>query len=102
MTICADIWGWNLIPNPISPTARWAQFTQWRTYHPTNNIAKNVIDFSIAVPRERLRPKYGDGFKGAPLGTSPPSQRISDQNRGANRNEPQTPNEEEVDRASEV
>ena len=29
-----------------------------------NNVAKNMIDFSITICRERLRPKYGDGFKG--------------------------------------
>ena len=29
-----------------------------------NNVAKNMIDFSITIFRERLRPNYGDGFKG--------------------------------------
>jgi hypothetical protein len=33
----------------------------------TNNVAKKVIEFSIAIPRARLKPNYGDGFQGAPL-----------------------------------
>ena len=71
------------------------------TYNSSNNIAKNVIDFSIAIPRERLRPNYGDGFKGAPLDTFQSSRGTVDQNRGVNRNEPK-PTKEEVDCASEI
>ncbi len=32
----------------------------------TNNVAKNLLEFSISVPRARLRPNYGEGFQGAP------------------------------------
>jgi hypothetical protein len=48
-----------------------------------------MIDFSIVIQRERLRPKYGDGFKGAPLETSLYSQRADDQHRGVDRDEPE-------------
>ena len=33
----------------------------------TNNVAKTLLEFSISVPRTRLRPNYGEGFRGAPL-----------------------------------
>ncbi|MBK7919357.1 MAG: hypothetical protein IPJ94_24475 [Chloroflexi bacterium] len=49
----------------------------------TNNVAKKVIEFSITVPREQLRPNYGDGFRGAPLKiTKRPSGSVKG-NRGA-------------------
>src|SRR3954463_16701150 len=35
--------------------------------HPSNNRAKRPFDFSVRVPRTQLRPRYGDGFDGAPL-----------------------------------
>ena len=35
--------------------------------HSTHNLAKLPFDLSVTVPRERLRPKYRDGFWGAPL-----------------------------------
>src|SRR3954471_16198116 len=35
--------------------------------HPSNNLAKLPFDFSVRVPRTQLRPRYGDGFDGAPL-----------------------------------
>lgn len=69
--------------------------------YPGNNVAKNVIDFSIAIPRERLRPNYGDGFRGAPLDASHSSQDRIDQNRGVNRDEPKTA-KGEVDRAAGI
>jgi hypothetical protein len=75
---------------------------QFRRLDPGNNVAKNVIDFSIAIPRERLRPNYGDGFRGAPLDASQSSQGRIDQNRGVNRDEPKTAQKEELDRASEI
>jgi hypothetical protein len=37
------------------------------------NVAKLMIEFSTNIPRERLRPGYGDGFYGAPLDTVEPS-----------------------------
>src|SRR5579884_344107 len=44
--------------------------TKWRHY-PSGNLAKRLLDFSVTIPRERLRPRYGDGFDGAPLRASP-------------------------------
>ena len=68
---------------------------------PTNNVAKNVIDFSIAISREQLRPNYGEGFKGAPLVTARTSSRVLDQMREVNHDEQETSNTQEVDRASQ-
>ena len=75
-------------------TPRWGDNT-------SNNVAKNVIDFSKAIPREQLRPNYGDGFKGAPLGLSSSGWGTPDQDRGVNQDEPKA-TKEEVDRASEI
>jgi hypothetical protein len=69
-------------------------------YYSTNNVAKTVIDFSVAIPRERLRPNYGDGFKGAPLDSSLSSRQTEDQHRGVDRDEPQEA--ERLDRAPET
>src|SRR3954447_11141965 len=40
---------------------------QLQAAHPSNNLAKLPFDFSVRVPRTQLRPRYGDGFDGAPL-----------------------------------
>ena len=69
--------------------------------HASNNVAKNVINFSIAISREQLRPNYGEGFKGAPLVTTRTSPRVPDQT-GVNHNEQKASNTEEVDRASQL
>ncbi len=61
-----------------------------------------MLDFSITVSRERLRPHFGDGFTGAPLGASQFSQRTTDQNRGVKRDEPQTAQPKDVDRALDI
>jgi hypothetical protein len=42
-------------------------FRQLQAAHPSNNLAKLPFDPSVRVPRTRLRPRYGDGFDGAPL-----------------------------------
>ena len=55
---------------------------QGRYYSP-NNSAKTVIEFLITIPRERLRPHYGDGFGGAPLATLLPDESMNRRNRGA-------------------
>ena len=34
-----------------------------------NNVAKRPLEFFIRLPREQLRPTYGQGFRGAPLRT---------------------------------
>jgi hypothetical protein len=41
-----------------------------------------VIEFLITIPRERLRPQYGDGFRGAPLANSRPVENKIGRNRG--------------------
>ena len=37
-----------------------------RECYAPNNVA-NMVEFSVSVPREELRPGYGHGFLGAPL-----------------------------------
>jgi hypothetical protein len=37
--------------------------------HAANNVAKRPLEFFIRLPREQLRPTYGQGFRGAPLQT---------------------------------
>src|SRR3954451_18762725 len=41
-------------------------FRQLQAAHPSNNLAKLPFDPSVSVPRTRRRPRYGDGFDGAP------------------------------------
>jgi hypothetical protein len=36
-------------------------------YYTSYNVAKNVVEFSMSIPRAQLRPSYGAGFLGAPL-----------------------------------
>ncbi len=31
------------------------------------NSAKRALEFTVAIPRAELRPRYGDGFAGAPI-----------------------------------
>ncbi len=38
-----------------------------RRRHPSHNSAKKALEFTVALPRAELRPRYGDGFAGAPL-----------------------------------
>jgi hypothetical protein len=61
-----------------------------------------VIDFSITVSREQLRPNYGDGFKGGPLMTIPISQRLLDVTEGVNHNEQTIGNATEVEGAADI
>ena len=55
------------------------------TDYAPNDVAKNVLEFSIDISREQLRPKYGDGFRGAPLDTSRSNQHPPERNRGEKR-----------------
>src|SRR5258705_2079729 len=41
-------------------------------HYPSNNVANTVLEFSVSVPREELRPGYGHGFLGAPLTENSP------------------------------
>jgi hypothetical protein len=43
---------------------------EWRDY-PSPNVAKKMQEFTLMLPREQLRPSYGDGFGGAPLKGAP-------------------------------
>jgi hypothetical protein len=45
------------------------QISEHRTKHAANNVAKRPLEFFIRLPREQLRPTYGQGFRGAPLQT---------------------------------
>ena len=42
---------------------------QHRATLAANNVAKRPLEFFIRLPREQLRPTYGQGFRGAPLQT---------------------------------
>jgi len=35
--------------------------------HASYNSAKKALEFTVAIPRAELRPRYGDGFAGAPI-----------------------------------
>jgi hypothetical protein len=61
---------------------------QERRNHASNNSAKTVIEFLVTISRERLRPQYGDGFRGAPLATPLPVQSTIRRNRGASQDAP--------------
>jgi hypothetical protein len=70
--------------------------------HSPNNVAKKVIEFLITIPRERLRPKYGDGFRGAPLTSSLPIEKIIGRNQGATQDVSETKEETDAAGASKV
>jgi len=40
---------------------------QQRGDNAASNVANFPVEFAAVVSRERLRPRYGDGFAGAPL-----------------------------------
>ena len=64
-----------------------------RGNYASNNIAKIVIEFEITIPRERLRPNYRDGFRGAPLDTSQPDPSLTGRNPGVSRDVSKTETE---------
>ena len=45
---------------PSKDPPRGAAYTAYK-------VAKNVVEFSMSIPRAQLRPSYGAGFLGAPL-----------------------------------
>ena len=55
----------------------------WSRYF-TNKVAKTLLEFSVSVPRARLRPNYGEGFQGAPLKNRLAEKSTSQPNRAAN------------------
>ena len=42
-------------------------YPPYRGNHPSHNSAKKALEFTVAIPRAELRPRYGDGFAGAPI-----------------------------------
>jgi hypothetical protein len=42
------------------------QGQQRRNYTP-NKVAQSLLEFSTSIPRNELRPSYGEGFLGAPI-----------------------------------
>jgi hypothetical protein len=75
---------------------------EYRANYSPNNVAKKVIEFLITIPRERLRPKYGDGFRGAPLTSSLPIEKIIGRNQGATQDASGTEEETDAAGASKV
>jgi hypothetical protein len=54
-----------------------------RTDHATHDGAKLPFDLAVTIPRDRLRPQYGDGFLGAPLLLCRPSKMLWPDHGGA-------------------
>jgi hypothetical protein len=53
-----------VLPEPIQLVEHHVR-QQWREHAP-NNLANILRDLAVTLPRDRLRPAYGDGFGGAP------------------------------------
>ncbi|MBI3330155.1 MAG: hypothetical protein HYZ81_26035 [Nitrospinae bacterium] len=53
-----------------------------RADYTSYNVAKNVVEFSISIPRDQLRPGYGAGFLGAPLTVVKPDDIPTERERG--------------------
>lgn len=47
-----------------------------RHSYPSNNRAKLLLELSICIDRALLKGRYGEGFGGAPLRTSPATHRL--------------------------
>src|SRR5262249_43706822 len=45
------------------------EIQEQRSGYAANNVAKRSVEFFIRLSRDRLRPTYGQGFRGAPLRT---------------------------------
>src|SRR5262245_40437206 len=58
---------------------------------PSYNIAKQPLEFSTSIPRERLRASYGQGFRGAPLQSDTSTGRSSQNRPGGHRGTTRTP-----------
>jgi len=44
-----------------------------RRHHPSHNSAKRALEFTVAILRAELRPRYGSGFAGAPIAQRQPT-----------------------------
>ena len=72
--------------------------------HPSYNVAKRLVefDFSITIPRERLRSGYGAGFQGAPLNCDQTQQHPDPRDSGRQGDEARTKQAADADRAPEL
>ncbi len=61
------LWGQGRISLHISVEFREIYVRQEGAQHASYNIAKQPLEFSADIPRERLHASYGQGFRGAPL-----------------------------------
>lgn len=66
------------------------RYTTGRDHDPSNEVANNVLQFSVAIPRAQLRPQYGNGFAGAPLHSKPTGQLPSERETGGCRDTSET------------
>lgn len=60
------------------------------THYTSNKVAKLPIEFSTSIPRNQLRPGYGDGFLGAPLQAIPPEKSPTPREQGDRRGRSRT------------
>jgi hypothetical protein len=61
--------GWESAPDVCFESVQGDVGQQRRQYTP-NKVANILVEFSTSIPRTQLRPRYGDGFLGAPLPVS--------------------------------
>jgi hypothetical protein len=52
---------------PVLEEAVHVDDREQRARHSPHDGAKLPFDLAVTIPRDRLRPQYGDGFLGAPL-----------------------------------
>ena len=70
-------------------------------HHAMNNIAKNMIDFSVTISRERLRLNYINPSAELPKKVFSFNERI-EYNRGVRKHESQAEQQKEVDCEKEI
>lgn len=60
--------GWCEVPLSLGPDVKLVEVDvgEERWAHAPNNLANILRDLAVTLPREQLRPAYGDGFAGAP------------------------------------
>ena len=51
---------------------------QQRFTHASNNLANILRSLAVTLPRDQLRPAYGDGFAGAPWHPRTAGERVSE------------------------
>ena len=58
---------------------------QQRTHYTSYKVANFLVECSTSIPRTQLRPRYGDGFLGAPLPTVLPPDEPAPREQGGRR-----------------